>query len=127
MMTTSRETGAVVDMVRFQIEGRLKVEADVFVAFATKAADEVRESEPGATGYRWHLGPDAQTCLIEEEYSSSDAFVSHMKRFRDSGEMRELAGLLTIEGVTVLSGDPEVLGAQLRGLQPSYFRTVATL
>ena len=30
-------------MVRFQIEGRLKVEPEVFEAFATKAADGVRE------------------------------------------------------------------------------------
>jgi quinol monooxygenase YgiN len=114
-------------VVRLQISATLRVDEDEFARFVTALTDGVRSEEPGAVRYGWHFDAATQACLIEEEYADRHAFESHMHRFRQSGQMKELAGLLRIERIVVLAGDPSSVKAQMRGLDPIFYRTIATL
>lgn len=113
--------------IRYQIFAELRVEKPRLKQFATEATEEVRQGEPGTLSYLWHIDDDANTCMIEEEYADSEAFRKHMSQFRESGRMRELGGLLRVERILVISGDPDTLRDAFAPLETAFYETVATL
>jgi quinol monooxygenase YgiN len=123
----SEQHAAANQSVRYQIFAELRVDKQRLEQFAIEATDGVRQGEPGTLSYLWHIDGGSKGCMIEEEYADSDAFRKHMSQFRESGRMRELGGLLRVERILVISGEPDTLREAFAPLETVFYETVAAL
>jgi quinol monooxygenase YgiN len=114
-------------LVRYQVFAALKAPRPDVEQFAVEATKTVKENEPGALSYEWHIDDDSESCVIEESYIDHATFGAHMTEFRRSGQMRALGGLLRVERVIVLNGERHAVREAFGPLETAFYRTVAAL
>ncbi len=54
-------------------------DADQFETASRAIRDSVARNEPGITGYDWYFDEERRRCHVLEVYSSSQAFIQHVK------------------------------------------------
>jgi quinol monooxygenase YgiN len=76
---------------------------EVFKELARQMTAGSEAAEPGTLGYEWFIGEDETDCYLNEFYSSSEAFLSHLQNV-----MPKIQALLEISPLldAIVFGDP---------------------
>ncbi len=111
-------------VLRYTLAGHINDHA-AFSEIAARLAQDVEASEPETLAYEWFVNADADRFIIHEMYANDSAFVSHIMRAQENGNLDRLMGCTTIDAVDLLTEPADPQAAEiLEGLGARVFQGI---
>lgn len=113
------------DRVHLAVEGTVLGDVQSFISLALDITQHVRATEPDTSGYRWSLDESGSSFYVEERYSSSVAFLQHMRALRSTGWMDRLTAQMQVERVLVWQAGNDEARHLLDRLSATYLTPIS--